>query len=70
MATVSSERVCSLAYEGALGELKAELAADKSRAGTRDQSQRTPLHWAASAGHCDVAVFLLSLGAPVDACDD
>jgi hypothetical protein len=34
------------------------------------QDSRTPLHWAASAGHIDVATYLLANGAEVDKVDD
>lgn len=34
------------------------------------QDNRTALHWACSAGHSDVVVFLLSLGVPVNDKDD
>ena len=34
------------------------------------QTQRTPLHWASSGGHTDIARMLLSLDVPVDARDE
>lgn len=36
----------------------------------RMQDSRTPLHWAASAGHVDVVTYLLENGADVDKVDD
>jgi 26S proteasome non-ATPase regulatory subunit 10 len=34
------------------------------------QDTRTPLHWAASAGHLDVVTYLLANDAEVDKTDD
>lgn len=34
------------------------------------QTQRMPLHWAASGGHEDIVEFLLKQGVPVDARDE
>lgn len=34
------------------------------------QDSRTPLHWAASAGHLDVVTYLLANEAEVDKADD
>jgi 26S proteasome non-ATPase regulatory subunit 10 len=34
------------------------------------QDTRTPLHWAASAGHLDIVTYLLENGAEVDKTDD
>lgn len=34
------------------------------------QDSRTALHWACSAGHVDIAQFLLDLGVEVDLKDD
>ena len=34
------------------------------------QSQRLPLHWAVSAGHTEIAEYLLKLGTPVDIRDE
>ncbi|MEE6497014.1 hypothetical protein FKM82_002561 [Ascaphus truei] len=67
---VSDVELCNLAYRGQLEELRSRVLADRTVACRTDQDDRSALHWACSAGHTDVAEYLLRLGVPVDAKDD
>lgn len=56
----------------ALGDLalvESHLAQGPELMSTRDQLGRTPLHWAAAAGHSNVGELLLTKGAHVNARD-
>ena len=59
----------SAAQKGDLSKVKELLKQDPSLASARDKMGKTPLHLAAENDHADVADFLLSSGADINAKD-
>lgn len=62
--------VFTAAYEGKLYIVQQLIEKDASAATSRDDDQRTPLHWAASGGHANIVNYLLTLHVPIDALDE
>ncbi|ORY93990.1 ankyrin repeat-containing domain protein [Syncephalastrum racemosum] len=62
--------VFTAAYEGKLFIVQQLIEKDASAATSRDEDQRTPLHWAASGGHANIVNYLLTLHVPIDALDE
>lgn len=58
------------AADGDLQRVKELLEADRSLISNRDDSGKTPLHWAVSGGQEDVAMLLIQQFADVNARDD
>ena len=64
---LQSQSVFDAAREGDLDAVAALVTADANLVQATDDSDRTPLHLAASYGHVPVAAFLLDSGADIDA---
>ena len=67
---LSPADVHTAAKDGRLAELEQLLAANPELVHVRDDEGRTPLHWAASGGHKEVAELVLSKGADPYVKDD
>uniref|UniRef100_UPI003590217E 26S proteasome non-ATPase regulatory subunit 10-like isoform X2 n=1 Tax=Myxine glutinosa TaxID=7769 RepID=UPI003590217E len=67
---VSDVEACRFAFAGDLEKLQQLIAADGSAATNTDKVMRTPLHWAASAGHDAIVMFLLQNGCDPNLPDD
>jgi len=65
MNKLSNLDTCNWAYEGQLYKLETAVNADKNLIHKKDRDGRTPLHWAASAGHNNVVAFVLDNGGKV-----
>jgi len=65
-----STSVHAAAQNNQLSLLRALVSEDATSVNAVDVDSRTPLHWAASGGHLDVAAYLLANGAEVDKTDD
>jgi len=55
------------ALQGDLPRVKALLAKDPSLLNAKGHNEKAPLHWAAQGGHLELAKYLISRGAAVDA---
>jgi ankyrin repeat protein/L-ascorbate metabolism protein UlaG (beta-lactamase superfamily) len=55
------------ALNGDLAQVKALLAKDPSWIDAKGGNEKAPLHWAAQGGHLELAQYLISRGAAVDA---
>jgi len=62
--------VHSAAQNNQLSVLRSLVSENPASVNAVDSDSRTPLHWAASAGHEDVITYLLENGADVDKADD
>lgn len=61
----SNVEVCQWAADGSITKLKEAVSLNSQLVHKKDQSDRTPLHWAASAGNEEAVRVLLSYGAAV-----
>jgi len=55
--------------EGDLEEVKQLISSDPQLTHQRDETEKTPLHWACRGVHEDVAIYLINAGADVNAID-
>jgi 26S proteasome non-ATPase regulatory subunit 10 len=62
--------VHSAAQNNQLSLLRSLISENPRSVNAVDADTRTPLHWAASAGHLDIVTYLLENGAEVDKTDD
>lgn len=62
--------VQSAAQNNQLSLLRSLISENSGCVNAVDADSRTPLHWAASAGHIDIITYLLENGAEVDKTDD
>ncbi|KAI0063084.1 putative proteolysis and peptidolysis-related protein [Artomyces pyxidatus] len=63
---MSSVSVHSAAQNNQLSLLRSLVTEDPKLVNSVDDDGRTPLHWAASNGHIDIALYLIEKGAEVD----
>ena len=62
--------ICACAYLGKAASAESLLQANAALVESRTPNGMTPLHYAARAGHCDVAAMLLKFHADANACDN
>lgn len=67
---VSNDEICNFAYNGQQALLQCRISEKPQFVNVKDQIDRTPLHWATSAGQRETADFLIDKGANVNATDD
>ncbi|KAG4094270.1 prosome, macropain 26S subunit, non-ATPase, 10 [Neocallimastix lanati (nom. inval.)] len=58
------------AYEGRFNEVKALVEDNNKIVNSKDEDERTPLHWAISGSKVDIAEYLIKAGSDVDAEDE
>ncbi|UCG87332.1 MAG: ankyrin repeat domain-containing protein [Gemmatimonadota bacterium] len=64
---LGAQTIIDAAREGDAGRVRELLVSDPELAHATDDDGRTPLHYAASRGHVEVAITLLESGAEIDA---
>ncbi|XP_069125470.1 26S proteasome non-ATPase regulatory subunit 10-like [Argopecten irradians] len=67
---MAGDDVCKLAYDGQVEILKQKLRDNNELATKMDETNRMPLHWAASAGHLQIVECLFRYNVPIDARDE
>ncbi len=70
MALAWADEIHDVAKEGNLAKVKELLEKDPTLINVKDETGRTPLHWACRGAHKEVAEYLLEKGADVNAKDN